>query len=171
VVEAEKPEELELPNEIKEYMKKHVLTPVDIARIIQWARKVYHKLVEVERERDYYKTLKTALEEGHVHLQDELRGLLTGRFTVKELATKHFLAYASKFHDIDEAYAAAFGKRIFIPWQDILFVASIIAAFTFFYAMRDWLTVPQNQLYFLVLVVLLLGFPYMLGKRGRKIIV
>ena len=66
--ETKKVEDFELPEELREYLRKHILTPVDIAKIIQWARRLYHKLVEVERERDFYKNWKTAVSYTHLTL-------------------------------------------------------------------------------------------------------
>ncbi|RLI47480.1 hypothetical protein DRO69_00425 [Candidatus Bathyarchaeota archaeon] len=165
MVEA-KEEKIEVPREIEEYLKTHDISYVDVYKLIDKYLDLHAKSLELQRQVEYWKTQYILLEESFKHVNAEMMGLLEAKFSVKELAQQHFLVFASQFHDLDEAVKYAFGRRFNVPWSHVVALVAIVTPFAFFYGMKDWLMVPQNQLFFLILMAILFSIAYY--SKGRR---
>jgi len=158
----EKSEEIPLSEEEKEMLS--ALKPSDISKIIERYRDLYAKAAELERQVEYWKKQYILLEESFKHVNAEMEGLLESKTEVKQLAGEMFLSFQQLFQKFDKAAQYFLKGKLPLIWSQLAGIIAIVTPFIFFYAIKDWLTSPQNQLFFLLVISLIFGIAYMSKK-------
>jgi hypothetical protein len=146
---------------------------VQVSRLMDEIARLKAEVAEARRSEHEWHQKALAYEEIIEQQKAEIRGLTEGKTSYKDVAYEYVLSLLEATSDIVQGLKKIRGPRVsltFNKWMAIVIIS--IASIVYLYLNPDltrsimlWLSSPMNQLFFLILIAIILGAIYYIQKR------
>jgi hypothetical protein len=146
---------------------------VQVSRLMDDIARLKAEVAEARRSEHEWHQKALAYEEIIEQQKAEIRGLTEGKTSYKDVAYEFVLSLLEATSDIVQGLKKIRGPRVsltFNKWMAIVIIS--IASIAYLYLNPDlthgimlWLSSPMNQLFFLILIAIVLGAIYYIQKR------